>query len=268
MAREISSFAEGSPIESAVGNRDDDLSFLSVCYNASNHAARLNLKYRNEVIEYCIEWEAVVTSRIDKEVENTKKLREMYNHYLDKVDALRKKVNVQETKGKGVNDTLAEKLQRNEEKLDEASNLFEAAARPLCVLIEEVVLCAWKDLYPMIQATMKFEMERSQQESRTFHLFQCDALESTFCSETGKPHGPALTPGNKSPLSINVKKAAKPNSGKGASSSNMAKRKKPAAVSEVASKNVSSKGNNNDDASNSSSTEPDERSSERKVDAV
>jgi hypothetical protein len=75
---------------------------------------------------------------------------------------------------------LAEKLQRNEEKLDEASGLYESAARPLCVLIEEVVHYGYKDLYPLIVATMKFEMERGQNESRALHLFQCDEFKNEF----------------------------------------------------------------------------------------
>jgi uncharacterized protein (DUF4415 family) len=180
MAREIASFADGTPMKDKVNKVDDPVSFISVFHNASNASAKNSFKYKNEVLAYCIEWEAVVSTRVDKDVLDIKKLREMFNHYQDKVDALRRKVNVQETKGKSINTTLSEKLQRNEEKLDEASGLYESSARPLCVLIEEVVQYGFKDLYPFIVAIMKFEMERSQNESRALHLFQCEAFETEF----------------------------------------------------------------------------------------
>ena len=178
MAKEIASFADGTPMKDAVNKVDDQLSFISVFHNTSNVSAKNSFKYKNDVMAYCIEWESVVSTRVDKDVLDIKKLREMFNHYQDKVDSLRKKVNGQETKGKSINAALSEKLQRNEEKLDEASGLYEASARPLCVLIEEVVQYGYKDLYPFIVAIMKFEMERSQNESRALHLFQCEAFEN------------------------------------------------------------------------------------------
>ena len=180
MAKEIASFADGTPMKDAVNKVDDQLSFISVFHNTSNVSAKNSFKYKNDVLAYCIEWESVVSTRVDKDVLDIKKLREMFNHYQDKVDSLRKKVNGQETKGKSINATLSEKLQRNEEKLDEASGLYEASARPLCVLIEEVVQYGYKDLFPFIVAIMKFEMERSQNESRALHLFQCEAFENEF----------------------------------------------------------------------------------------
>jgi hypothetical protein len=188
MAREIASFAESTPMESHILDVDDKRSFLSVFYNSSSVSAKYSLKYRHEVIDYCVEWEAIVSSRVDKKADDTKKLREMFNHYQDKVDALRKKILLQETKGKPANNSLVEKLQRNEEKLDEACELYESTALPLCVLIEEIVQYGHEDLYPLIQSTMKFEMERSQNEARTFHLFQCDAFDNETRTGQGQVH--------------------------------------------------------------------------------
>lgn len=211
----MASFAENSPIESHIGSLDHAQSFLSVYQNASNQVGRSSQKYQQEVIDYCVEWEAVVTTRIDRELAATTKLRETYNHYQGKVDGMRKKVNAQEAKGKGVNESIAEKLQRNDQKLDEASSDFEAAAGPLCLLLEEVVHQGWKDLYPLIEATMKWEADRSQKEARAFQLLQPGALEAAFCQETGsvklaptmvspkkKPVQAAVSPIRKKPLPI------------------------------------------------------------------
>lgn len=128
-------------------------------------------------MEYCEEWETVISTRVDQETDAVKKLRSSYNHYQSKVDALRKKVNAQEAKGQPVNETITEKLQRNEEKLDEASNAFESAAAPLCALIEEVVDQAWKDVFPMVQSAMQWELQRSRSEAETFGLWEPRDLE-------------------------------------------------------------------------------------------
>jgi hypothetical protein len=202
MAKEIASFADGTPMKDKINKIDDQLSFISVFHNTSNVSAKNSFKYKNEVLAYCIEWETVVSTRVDKDVLDIKKLRDMFNHYQDKVDALRKKVNGQETKGKSINAALLEKLQRNEEKLDEASGLYESSARPLCVLIEEVVQYGYKDLYPFIVAIMKFEMERSQTESRAVHVFQLEAFQNAFgpnssSSATNNFIRPAAAPNTK-----------------------------------------------------------------------
>jgi hypothetical protein len=141
---------------------------------------RSSQKYQQEVLGYCVEWEAVVSTRIDKEMAATTGFRETYNHYQGKVDAMRKKVNVQEAKGKDINESVAEKLARNEQKLDEASAEYETAAGPLCVLLEEVVHQGWKDLFPMVLTTMQWEADRSQREARTFQLLQPGALQASF----------------------------------------------------------------------------------------
>jgi hypothetical protein len=167
-------------MESEVCNVDDPSSFLSVFRNASRVSAKYSLKYKNEIIEYITEWESVMSTRVDKDAQDTKKLREMFNHYQDKVDTLRSKINSQETKGKDITAAMSEKFQRNEEKLNEACELYEASARPLCILIEEVVQCGYKDLYPLIVMTMKFEMEHSQSASRALHGFQYETFENEF----------------------------------------------------------------------------------------
>jgi hypothetical protein len=263
MAREMSDFAKGSPIENLVGSIDKNNSFLSVYCNASNQADQSSQKYKNDILEYCVEWECVITSRIDKDVDTTKKLRESYNHYLNKVDVLRKKVNGQEIKGKSVNDSLAEKLQRNVEKLDEACSAFESAARKLCVLIEEVVHYGWKDLYPLILAIMNFEIHRSQNEARTFHEFQCDSLEGAFCEQTGTARRPVLAHKSNS-SSFDSKRATRPKVNKSPSTGHQKLKGAQAATKEI----LRGENQDNIDASDSSSSESDERSNARKVDTV
>jgi hypothetical protein len=191
MVKEMTAFAEASPIASRIASPDQAQSVLSVYQSASSEVEKANLKFQSNVLDYCVEWEAVVSARVDKEMAASKKLRETYNHYLGKVDGLRKKVNSQESKGKGIGEAVSEKMQRNEQKLVEASTEFEAAAGPLCTLLEEVVQQGWRDLHPLIQALLKWEVDRSQTEARTFLLLQPGALEAVFNHATGVEKPPA-----------------------------------------------------------------------------
>lgn len=187
MVTDMAQFAQSTPLSDRVASLDQPQSLMTVYQAASKDVGAASSLFQNEILDYCIEWESVVSTRVDKEMIATNKLREHYNHYQTKVEGMRKKVNGQEAKGKDIAETVTEKLQRNEQKLVEASADFEGAAAPLCVLIEEVVQEGWKDLYPLIQAAMKWEVDRSQKEARTFQRLQPGELETAFFKVTGQP---------------------------------------------------------------------------------
>jgi hypothetical protein len=184
VAHDICAFAHGSPIEKAVCNTSNQKSFLSVYMKASADVD--SLKYDQDILAYLSEWDNVVTSRVDRESKEVEKIRKTFMHYQTKVDSLRKKVNAAEDSGKETNEATAEKLKRNKEKLDEASKEFEDAARPLCVLIEEVVRQGWKDVLPLIKSMMSWETARSKNEASVFSEWKPSHLEN------GLPVGPWL----------------------------------------------------------------------------
>jgi hypothetical protein len=175
VANDICAFAHGSPIETAVCNTANNNSFLSVYVKASADVD--SEQYDRKVLAYLSEWENVVTGRVDRESKEVEKLRKTYMHYQTKVDCIRKKVNAAEDSGKETNEATAEKLQRNKEKLDAASQEFEDAARPLCVLIEEVVRQGWKDVLPLIKSMMSWETARSKNEASVFSEWKSSQLD-------------------------------------------------------------------------------------------
>lgn len=131
--------------------------------------ATINLmEYQRHVIDYAVEWEQVITSRIDKEIKEVNKLRQDRSHYEKKVDGLRNKVNALESKGKPTPDATSVKLTRNEEKLREAWESHETSSGRLVVLIEEAVKFGWKDLYPIVKNAMKWEVNRVARENETY----------------------------------------------------------------------------------------------------
>lgn len=102
-------------------------------------------EYEKYILAYALEWEEIVTSRLDKEIKTVQQLQRRRLHYERKVVGLRKRTNNMEAKGKE-KPHLAEKLLRNEQKLADAFQSHEQRAAELCVLLEEATQNGWKDL--------------------------------------------------------------------------------------------------------------------------
>lgn len=153
----------------------------------AQHVAR-NQEYRQAILEYAFEWERVVTSKVDAELKQVKKLQQSRLHYEKKVEGLRRKVNALDSKGKELSLELIEKLKRNEEKLRDAWEVHEVRSSCLCALIEEVVQYGWKDLYPLVANLMKFEFNRSGGELAMYGKYplMMQAFEATYHPEEGQ----------------------------------------------------------------------------------
>jgi hypothetical protein len=119
-------------------------------------------------------------------------------HYEKKVDALRKKVNSLESKGKSTPDVTAVKLTpRNEEKLRESWINHETSSGRLVVLIEQAVTYGWKDLYPLVANTMKWQVNRVAREQDTYGQrlpLTLEAMKATFQAHVWSK--PAPVPSN------------------------------------------------------------------------
>ena len=163
----MSTFSENSPIYDMVGSKSEK-SLVFVNQLASKQAQTDSDVFQKSVVEYAIEWEKIVTRRIDEELQETKKLQQTFDHYKTKVDGLRTRVNGFEAKGKAPPDNIAEKLKRNDEKLDEAWKEYEQSAAISCILIEEVTEHAWKDLFPLVQTTMQWQSDGASNEAEVY----------------------------------------------------------------------------------------------------
>jgi hypothetical protein len=90
------------------------------------------LDFQTHIIDYIDEWDDVVTSMGDKEIKDCLQLAKKRDHYVHKVDRLRKKVNRIEHRGvRDAPESLQQKLDRNEDKLDRADDLYEDKADDL-----------------------------------------------------------------------------------------------------------------------------------------
>ena len=144
-----------------LGKNKDTKTSLAILQQLSETQNQVDMReYQNHIADYVTEWDRVVTTRIDKDIESVKLLQSDRTHYEVKVERLRKNVNELQQKEKPVPKSTEEKLDRNEEKLKEAWTAHEAAAGKLCVLMEAATQGGWRDLYHLVKNTMKWESNR------------------------------------------------------------------------------------------------------------
>ncbi len=147
---------------------DEGVSLAFVQQLAHAFAKRNSQEYENFILDYASEWHDIVTAMLDSEIDLVRQLQRRRFHYERKVGALRRRTNTIESRGKDVPAALGEKLLRNEQKLSHAWENHEQRATRLCALLEEVTENGWKDLYPLIQNTMKFEWNRVSRDMTSF----------------------------------------------------------------------------------------------------
>ena len=169
MVMKLAAISAKSPISDSVGNTTKEgQSFASSIQAASKSTLSLTTIYQDSVVDYCIEWERVVTSLVDEGIKVTKKLHEGLLHYEKKVEILRRNVNSKEDSGKRVSAKLKEKSDRNETKLENAWKAHESSASMLCNLLEQVTKRGWKDLAPLVLNCIQWEIERASGDFVTF----------------------------------------------------------------------------------------------------
>jgi hypothetical protein len=181
MVEQLAIMAKTSPFSDDVGDGPNDSSLALVNASVADQAKRNQLELSNSVVDYVIEWENIVVTNVDVKLKEVKELKKSRSHYEDKVINLRETINKQESVGKSPG-TMTEKLTRNEGKLKAAWEAHEAAAGRLCVLIETVEQQGWKDLYPLVMSTMKWEADRAAAENENFSKLRdtMDKMTLTF----------------------------------------------------------------------------------------
>jgi hypothetical protein len=185
---QLSALSKNSPLYQYVGN-PRGASFASVQQLVTQHANVGVEHYQKNIIAYAIEWEQIVTARVDDGLKKTSVLYQNLNHYQNKINSLRKKVNAVENKGKESPTKLSQKLTRNEAKVKHSWELHEASASALCNLLEEITKGGWKDLYPLVLAALQWEVDRAAGEQDAYGMLSEVAkdMTSTFDEHASVP---------------------------------------------------------------------------------
>jgi len=134
--------------------------------------------FRNQIIEYAVEWEKAVTEKVEVELKKVRSLHATRSHYEKKVEQMRQWADDLEKKGKTNPVRKVKKLEENETKLLEAFEVHEKEAGRLCVLLEEATTNSWNDLYHLVKNYCKWESYRVNQESEIYSQLMPATLES------------------------------------------------------------------------------------------
>ena len=153
--------ASPTPIYDPVGDAVIGDSLSSTVQAASKITLSMDSVFQGRIVDYCSEWERVVTSRVDEGLKETKKLRKQLTHYEKKVNRLRRRVNRKEESGKEAATKLKEKLARHETKLKSTWKSHERSASVLGSMLEQVTKKGWKDLAPLVRNLIQWEFEHA-----------------------------------------------------------------------------------------------------------
>mmetsp|Transcript_30208 Transcript_30208/g.72503 ORF Transcript_30208/g.72503 Transcript_30208/m.72503 type:complete len:537 (-) Transcript_30208:70-1680(-) len=173
MAQHITVLSRGSPLSNHVSAMppagappDSVCSYLSTHHALANKNKQYSQRFAKFVIDYSIQWQQVVSVRIDKTLKEAEKSRVEADHYQSKVESLRQSANEKLAKGKQVDAKSAEKLTRNEEKLVKIKEENRQRTADACLVVEELTDRAWRDLHPLLVKVIQFDMTISTEESK------------------------------------------------------------------------------------------------------
>lgn len=133
----------------------------------------MELELKQKLFDYTKEWETIVTKKVDLSLAELKKLDGNQIHYRKKVKKLRDNVTKVEAKGgrKRTINKKKKKMKRNEGKLLNSEQNYETKAGQVCHLIEQIVDEGWRDLVPLVENALQWELRRYENDKATFGTF-------------------------------------------------------------------------------------------------
>lgn len=151
-------------------------------------------KYDSTVIDYAIDWEKTLTSKFESELKELDEARRTLEHYLKKMGTLTSSKEKVEAKDKQLSPKQADKLQRNQEKLEQAEHEYQKHMFNLGLLSDDLVKTSWTYLYPLLVKLLEFDPAHA--EEKAIVLAEChDVLKNlnSVAASHGLPLGSSST---------------------------------------------------------------------------
>ncbi|KAL3799455.1 hypothetical protein HJC23_013910 [Cyclotella cryptica] len=130
------------------------------------------LEQHSNLVKYIEDWERILFQRVNALYTEYMKHRKNLHHYIKKVDSLKKEMaklqKASEEKDKPIPPKKVEKLERNVVKLAGARETHDNSGESLFLFLDEVVNRSWRDIFPLLQRTVKFEQDYSLMQAKTF----------------------------------------------------------------------------------------------------
>jgi len=149
-----------SPVTSPaiVGDSDSYFDIHKAAYKDKN----TKLEENKDIVKYVVNWEHIVSTRVISSYTQYSKQRKELNHYSKKMESLLAEEERMKERGRPLKPKQEEKLERNEGKLKEAQQTHDASGESLLMLMDEVLLRAYRDAYPLLKKSVVFESEYAE----------------------------------------------------------------------------------------------------------
>ena len=141
-------------------------------HEANYTESKKYLEQHVNLVKYIEDWERILFQRVNALYTEYMKHRKNLYHYIKKVESLKKEMTklqkASEEKEKPVPPKKVEKLERNVVKLAGARETHDNSGESLFLFLDEVVNRSWRDIFPLLQRTVKFEQDYSAMQAKTF----------------------------------------------------------------------------------------------------
>eukprot|EP00980_Cylindrotheca_fusiformis_P025725 scaffold14515_cov97-Cylindrotheca_fusiformis.AAC.4 len=143
-------------------------SLAAIQHAATMYQAYNTQEYSQQILGYINDWQNAVSAHVKAKTSVLPKLKRRREHYARKLETLRGRIERLETPEKAAPKAVQERLERTEVKLSQALTAHEDAACRACFLLDQIMNYAWKDLYPLVSKTIKWELNKLGREERTY----------------------------------------------------------------------------------------------------
>ncbi|KAL7519122.1 hypothetical protein ACHAWX_003932 [Stephanocyclus meneghinianus] len=141
-------------------------------HEANYTESKKYLEQHINLVKYIEDWERILFQRVNALYTEYMKHRKNLHHYIKKVESLKKEMTklqkTAEEKEKPVPPKKVEKLERNVVKLAGARETHDDSGESLFLFLDEVVNRSWRDIFPLLHRTVKFEQDYSAMQAKTF----------------------------------------------------------------------------------------------------
>ena len=156
MAEALSALSHDTPYATSMADATQALRTVS-----QTTLDRRAVDSQTKLLDYIDLWQSTVTTRIQNDMQQTNALRREVDHYTTKVDALHQAKIRKLTKGQqqefAPGGSGTEKMDRNEQKLQHAQQVYRKAAREHYWMLDEVVNRSWRDLHPILLQLLQLD---------------------------------------------------------------------------------------------------------------
>jgi hypothetical protein len=120
-------------------------------------------QYEEKIIDYATGWLQLVDLKFTTELKELQDSKRELEHYKKKVDTLLANHDKTAAKGKEIDPKQEEKLERNQDKLEETTHDYNKHGKNLDSFVGDLVHRSWKVLCPLLLSLLEFDVSSSQE---------------------------------------------------------------------------------------------------------